>query len=77
MLASAEDWKKSVWIREFVDAVEEKWRSDDFHFEPEGEHEEWLTWARQQADRLDPLKESPQSIIDEEEQLKRSTWGWY
>ena len=78
LLTSAENWEKSVLIRNFADAVEKMWRSGDFHFEPNREHEEWLTWAREQADRLDPLKERPKSILDEEEQLKRSAsmWGW-
>ena len=25
---------------------------------------DWMVWAEQQADRMDPLKESPPSIID-------------
>jgi hypothetical protein len=29
------------------------------------ELDEWLLWAEQQADRLDPLTESPPSILDE------------
>jgi|SRR5208283_3113665 len=67
LLTSAENWKRSVLIRDFADAVEEMWRSGDFHFEPNGEHQEWLIWVREQADRLDPLKESPKSILDEED----------
>jgi hypothetical protein len=30
----------------------------------------WLRWATDQADRLDPLKESPPSILDEAEKYK-------
>ena len=27
--------------------------------------EDWIDWAIQQADRLDPLAESPHSVLDE------------
>ena len=30
----------------------------------------WLVWATAQADRLDPLKESPPSILDDEAKYK-------
>jgi hypothetical protein len=33
--------------------------------EPKSPFGEWILWAERQADRLDPLKESPPSIIDE------------
>jgi len=41
---------------------------------------EWVTWAEQQADRMDPLKESPRSIVDDKEEvlhrLRSVRWGW-
>jgi hypothetical protein len=32
---------------------------------------EWIYWAEQQADRVDPLKKSPESIVDDKEQVIR------
>ena len=32
----------------------------------EMDNERWIEWATAQADRLDPLKESPPSILDKE-----------
>jgi hypothetical protein len=34
--------------------------------DPDSEFAAWLEWAHQQADRLDPLAESPPSILDED-----------
>jgi hypothetical protein len=36
------------------------------------EFKAWIKWANDQADRLDPLKESPPSILDED--IKKNYW---
>jgi hypothetical protein len=33
---------------------------------------EWLEWAERQADRIDPLKPSPRSLVDDQEKVIRS-----
>jgi len=38
---------------------------------------EWIQWAEQQAARLDPLKESPASIIDRRPQEESAYAGYY
>ena len=41
---------------------------------------EWISWAEQQADRFDPLKQSPKSIVDEKDEairrLHNARWGY-
>jgi hypothetical protein len=40
----------------------------------------WAAWADLQADRLDPLKEPPPSIVDDKQEVLRRIraveWGW-
>jgi hypothetical protein len=66
LISQAENRHKSKLIREYVGAVERLSLSGDCHFQPEGNLEDWLKWAREQADRLDPLTPSPPSILDED-----------
>lgn len=35
-------------------------------FDPESPFAKWLVWASLQADRMDPLKEGPPSVLDYE-----------
>jgi len=41
---------------------------------------EWIDWAEQQANRIDPLKKSPDSIVDEKDRvirrLQELRWHW-
>ncbi|TPE62626.1 hypothetical protein FJQ54_05410 [Sandaracinobacter neustonicus] len=68
----ARDWNRAERMRIYIDAVEARARDI-------GELEEklgWLNWARQQADRLDPLTASPGSILDTPEQEYKPYAGW-
>ena len=60
--ASAADWAESNRLRSYIDAVE--------NVHGEKVPPEWYTWARDQAERLDPLKESPPSILDDAAQYQ-------
>ena len=66
LIVNAQDWRKSKLIRKFVMAVQEDMVSGKCHYTFEGDFDEWVAWAHEQADRLDPLTPSPQSILDEE-----------
>ena len=61
-----ENWLKSQQIRSFISEL----RSNDTQQIQKiikcEDIAEWLNWALQQADRLDPLKETPISILDME-----------
>ncbi len=65
LLDEAESWKKSQNIRRYINAVKESVEHEGQSLDPESDLEKWLIWAEQQADRLDPLSESPYSILDE------------
>jgi hypothetical protein len=58
--AEYQRWYESQRLRAFIHAV----REDAGEFSPESDFAKWLVWASLQADRLDPLKESPPSILD-------------
>lgn len=59
-------WHESQKLRVFIHAA----RATCPDINPEGNFAKWLVWASQQADRMDPLKNAPLSILDYE----RSHW---
>lgn len=63
--ADASSWQEAQRIRSYIAAVQASAAKGVGPFHPEGGLQEWLTWAEKQADRLDPLTESPPSILDE------------
>ncbi|HYV38768.1 MAG TPA: hypothetical protein VE988_23990 [Gemmataceae bacterium] len=69
-------WKEADDLRRFIDAVKRMHGA----IEPGSEIAQWLDWATQQADRLDPLRPSPPSTFDEKieevknEQSNRRPW---
>ena len=60
-----ENWHKSQRIRAYMGAVRGDAIEKHGAVVPGSELDEWLAWAALQADRLDPLVESPLSILDE------------
>jgi hypothetical protein len=61
----AANWVKSQQIRSYIEAARSVMNQSQGEIMPGSEAEKWLTWASQQADRLDPLTKSPPSILDE------------
>jgi hypothetical protein len=58
-------WHESHKLRAFIyDAYKSR------PFDPESPFAKWLVWASLQADRRDPLKEGPPSVMD----YDRSHW---
>ncbi|OGT82233.1 MAG: hypothetical protein A3H91_17905 [Gammaproteobacteria bacterium RIFCSPLOWO2_02_FULL_61_13] len=66
----AEAWQKSQGIRVYIEAVRRNAIAERREIGEDGELERWLLWASQQADRLDPLVESPPSILDEKKDYR-------
>jgi hypothetical protein len=64
-------WMRAQNIRQFVSAYKEMVVRKKGALEPGSEFEKWIVWANSQADRFDPLVESPPSILDEKEE------GWW
>jgi len=62
-----EGWVRSRQIREYAEAVRAFLIERDGKITEGGEAEKWLKWALEQADRADPLRRSPYSILDEPE----------
>ena len=80
LLTQAESLQKSRLVRELIEAV--KRGMAERGSTPHNKNtEEWIEWATQQADRLDPLLPSPPSILDEVDledpppQQSRPQWG--
>jgi hypothetical protein len=61
---AAVDWERADRIRRMLAAAAEVATRGGRSVEPGTPFGDWLVWAGLQADRLDPLKESPPSIID-------------
>jgi hypothetical protein len=63
--AAASNWAEAQRLRAYLQAVEASVLQRHGVIDPGSELAQWLTWAREQADRLDPLTESPPSVLDE------------
>jgi len=64
LLRASANWDRARRIRELIDAAAEAAQHDGVSAEPGTTYGDWLIWTSQQADRIDPLKVSPPSIID-------------
>ncbi len=65
LIKDAGDHHKAYQVRAFIEKVEKERLSGNPVYVADDDHEAWAKWAREQADRLDPLTESPASILDE------------
>lgn len=61
----ATSWRKTREIRDYLAAVTDQLLERDGSIGLYSEVANYLRWAHQQADRLDPLKPSPPSILDQ------------
>ena len=66
LLHEANDWKRSRELRKYIEEKRQKQLMEGKTIETGSDFAQWLEWASQQADRLDPLAENPPSIIDED-----------
>jgi hypothetical protein len=67
-------WLRAKQYREFIAALEDTWTRAGHDLSSEGEKGKRITWMKQQADRLDPLIDSPPSILDRKRELGNR---WY
>lgn len=63
------NWDRAGKIREFVVALRKVWAEQGHDVSPESAKGQKLAWMTQQADRLDPMLESPPSILDRKKEL--------
>jgi hypothetical protein len=69
LVTDAENYNKSKQIREFITAVENEHQKGNFVYVTDDDYENWVKWAQDQANRLDPLVDSPPSIFDQAAEL--------
>lgn len=67
LMGEAYSWQDGRILRDYIEAVRKDALKQGKNLGPDSEIGKWLAWAEKQADRLDPLKESPASILDEAE----------
>lgn len=72
-------WHCAERIREYIAAVR---RDAVRKTDPEDQAKvlEWVEWAERQADRIDPLKPSPHSLVDQKQKVIRrleAVEGWW
>jgi hypothetical protein len=65
LMEHAKCWAESQTLRKYIEARRQKPLAVSGEIEPESGLGRWLVWATQQADRLDPLTDSPPSVLDE------------
>ncbi|HVO60606.1 MAG TPA: hypothetical protein VMT53_06700 [Terriglobales bacterium] len=64
-----ENWEKAERVRKFIAVYAEKTSTRAQEKQPQ--YKEWIAWANQQADRLDPfITEKPVSVLDRERELR-------
>ena len=54
--AAAQNWRDARLLRRFIHVCDGELRKAGKPLEPNGWQEQWLAWAREHADRLDPMK---------------------
>lgn len=69
LLQDARNWEESKRLRAFIAKVQTDASAQSQR--QEMPMSEWLSWATAQADRLDPLVESPPSILDEKSKWEK------
>jgi hypothetical protein len=78
LIAESENWKRSQILREYLAEIEKRAGTEALALNLEKPLAEWLKWAHDQADRLDPFTPSPPSVLDEkcpEEEKKESPYS--
>jgi len=64
------NWSRAEQIRGFILALESTWVASGVDVSDGSEKGKRLQWMREQADRLDPLLESPPSVLDRKNELR-------
>jgi len=66
---AASNWIRAKHIRDYVIALIEYKTKQGHKLVPKSALAKWALWAMEQADRLDPLAESPSSVLDRRREL--------
>ncbi|HLY62803.1 MAG TPA: hypothetical protein VKV95_18825 [Terriglobia bacterium] len=71
------NWVRAEECRSFISAAVDCAKQNGQPVEAGTPFGDWLAWAAKQADRLDPLKESPTSIADRKNEVEPDYMGYY
>lgn len=66
---AASKWVPAKHIRDYVIAPIEYKTKQGHELVPKSALAKWALWAMEQADRMDPLAESPSSVLDRRREL--------
>jgi hypothetical protein len=69
LLKQAARWRESQNLRRFIEQARERGGPPELGLDEHGQAD-WLQWALQQADRLDPFAPSPSSILDDADRIE-------
>jgi hypothetical protein len=58
------NWQTARLIRDHIEAVIIKARAENKPIGADTELGKWILWAKEQADRFDPISASPPSVLD-------------
>ena len=64
LLEEVSAWTRSQQMHKYIEAVHKSAMEKHGSIEQGSKLEKWLIWAQQQAERLDPLCDSPPSVLD-------------
>jgi hypothetical protein len=70
LFKNVELWHKSEIIKNYIQEYKKKYLLNSLNEDKSKEIIEYFDWALKQADRIDPFKESPYSILDEKEKYQ-------
>lgn len=71
------NWSRAEQIRLFLVASREAAQQAGQSVEPGTPFGDWLVWGARQADRIDPLKQSPSSIVDRKNEVMPRYVSYY
>lgn len=60
-------WQRSRTLHQYIEAARQAYVAQNGTIEPGSEMETWIEWASRHADWLNPLIDSPPSLLDEDE----------
>jgi hypothetical protein len=64
-----DSWIRARQMREFITTLEKFWTEANIDLSPESPKGQRIIWMKRQADRIDPMLESPPSILDRKREL--------
>ena len=74
---AAANWDRAEQVRSFLTAARESAERNGQSVAAGTAFGDWLGWAEQQANRIDPLRESPASIFDRPREVESEHVAYY